>query len=88
MPKPKRDITVKDIARYVQQGGPSCPFCSSNNLTPMQFDPGEGQVWQNVVCENCGAEWQDVYELTQIDIFRTPDERQFDPGTYPIRKKN
>lgn len=47
----------------------TCPLCGSNNVV---FDSSEldgGAMWYPCECEDCGATWQEVYEVTfnQVD---------------------
>ncbi len=52
--------------RYIDGGGLSCPVCNSSNLGSK---PIEGRSWgltQEVYCNDCEAEWMDVYKLHSI----------------------
>ena len=53
--------------KYLKSSGSHCPFCESTDITsgPIQAD---GPVaWAEAECEGCGASWQDVWSLTDID---------------------
>lgn len=38
-----------------------CPCCGSDDLNGGSFQSDSGSAWQEVTCDNCGAEWQEVY---------------------------
>jgi len=68
-----RGITVAKAKHYIACGGCGCPNCGSENVTGGSFDSDIGWerrlptvVWQNVYCEDCDFEWQDVYTLTDV----------------------
>jgi transposase-like protein len=50
---------------YIGGGGVYCPYCHSHNITALIFD-GEGMC-QPVRCEDCGKEWNDIYQLVDIE---------------------
>lgn len=50
---------------YVENGGTSCPYCGSQDITT--FGPIEaegGCAWQDITCNNCNNDWVDNYSLT------------------------
>jgi transposase-like protein len=50
---------------YVAVRGNVCPHCSSDDITATTGLSAEGgSAWQDVVCNSCGKEWQDIYTLT------------------------
>ena len=55
-----------DFVRYVREGGVRCPFCGSGTFEGGPFDCESGQVWQNLTCVDCDAQWQDVYRLSFV----------------------
>ena len=59
-------LTAEQKAEYPASGGKLCPFCKGSDITttdpPEVTDDG---VTQDIECENCGAEWRDVYTLTK-----------------------
>ena len=55
------------LKTYVKNGGSNCPSCGSSQVEGDSFNADGGVVWQDVTCE-CGLQWQDQYELINIDI--------------------
>jgi len=53
--------------QYVKDGGGRCPVCKSKNIISDCFDMDGSQVWSRVDCNDCGANWKDVYKLTGYD---------------------
>jgi C4-type Zn-finger protein len=52
---------------YLQSEGSICPYCSSKNITGHQFGYEGMNIWQSVICEECGKEWTDVYKLVDVE---------------------
>lgn len=48
---------------YVRVKGQKCPFCRSTDLTGDSFNADGGQATQEMYCNDCGNEWEDVYRL-------------------------
>ena len=49
-----------------------CPFCEHPVIEAGQFDT-EGRVaWQWVRCDECDAEWHDVFELVAVEKVAGP----------------
>lgn len=70
------DLKGAGIQEYVERGGPYCPFCGSDKVqTTSQVDVDAGTAAQDVECEKCGREWQDLYDLVGISIpkYMLPD---------------
>ncbi len=52
---------------YVEAGGLQCPYCKSDDIAGQSFD-GEGRhVWSVIHCNECGADWMDIYTLTGFE---------------------
>jgi transposase-like protein len=49
---------------YLDHGGTKCPHCGSLNLTGDHVQVDAGTAWQDIICDDCGKEWQDTYTLT------------------------
>lgn len=49
---------------YVQKGGSCCPFCGSDQIEGSSIDVDGGHALQKVGCNDCDAEWNDVYRLS------------------------
>lgn len=42
-----------------------CPFCRSRNICGTSSLGAEaGEAWQNISCNDCGKQWQDIYKMT------------------------
>ena len=57
---------------YVEQGGNHCPYCNDEDIQSGSFDVEGPNAYQEVMCNKCGAGWQDHYKLVGINNF--PDE--------------
>lgn len=51
-------------AEYVAAGGGACPFCGSSNITGGFVNIEGREASQPVDCQDCEAEWVDIYNLT------------------------
>lgn len=49
---------------YIDNGGTRCPHCNSYDIEGQEINIDAGSVWQDVICNHCGKEWQDTYTLT------------------------
>lgn len=49
---------------HVTERGAACPNCGCTEITGQFVETGGGAAQQEMGCENCGAEWIDVYKLT------------------------
>lgn len=55
-------------ARYIRHSGVRCPCCHSDSLTGSEWNSDGGIATQDVGCDECNAQWQDVYTLTGLDV--------------------
>ena len=53
---------------YVAKGGVRCPFCGSDDITGLSVDIHPGRATQEIVCNDCDANWIDVYKLTHFEV--------------------
>lgn len=61
------NLTPEQKAKYLENPL-TCPFCGSANLDASGIQlPSFKEVCQDVECESCGAKWQDVFTLTNIN---------------------
>lgn len=60
---------------YLNNKGMRCPICRSNNIEGGSFEADDNTSWQPCSCAKCGAEWNDVYYLRQIDITSYPTDK-------------
>ena len=61
---------------YVKDKGQHCINCGSGCLAVGPWDTCEGVASQPVICDNCDAEWTDVYKLVDADDFVFPHDDQ------------
>lgn len=59
---------------YLNNGGHECPKCERSNLETGKMEIDAGGAFQEIVCEDCGATWDDCYTLTGI---LTKDDSDF-----------
>jgi hypothetical protein len=63
-----------DIERYVACGGVRCPFCLDHDIVGEEVEVDEGTVRQAIQCNNCDAEWTDVYKPADIIVSVAPTQ--------------
>ncbi|WP_298636789.1 hypothetical protein [uncultured Umboniibacter sp.] len=51
-----------------EMGFDGCPKCHSNNVQGGSFDVSDNTVSQKMLCDDCEAEWYDVYQLVTQEI--------------------
>lgn len=61
---------------YVARCGNVCPVCGSHEVTGDNIEVDGSQAWQEVSCDQCGATWQDVYQLIGYDNLCEGEEHQ------------
>lgn len=66
--QPQAENAALSDAEYVEKGGSICPSCGSANIcTTSSMEVDGGSAWQNCKCNDCDAEWNDVYSLKGYD---------------------
>lgn len=60
--------------RYIKKGGSKCPVCGSTNVEGDSFEADGGEVWQEVGCAQCGAQWMDYYRLFAVRVIGMPEK--------------
>ena len=50
--------------QYVQRGGNICPVCLSDQTEGDSYSVVGAACIQECHCNNCGAGWEDVYQLS------------------------
>jgi len=58
--------------RYIESGGSICPHCGSKNITGDSVNFEGSEISQAVYCEDCEADWTDVFKLAYIE--QSPSE--------------
>lgn len=56
-------MTIIVNETYVAAHGDICPFCGSVDLMWGEINVKGNEVLLDVSCDNCGKEWDAVYEL-------------------------
>jgi hypothetical protein len=57
---------------YVARKGQLCPACKMPDSEGSSFDTDGGEVYQEMLCNNCGASWTDIYKLTGYTSLEVP----------------
>ena len=57
----------KSMEDYIEKGGVGCLFCGSDNIEGGFIEIDVGRALQKIGCNECSAEWQDVYKLVDVD---------------------
>jgi len=60
-------ITREQLQTYINTASNSCPRCGSTNITGGFVEVDDRSAWQPVSCDECSAEWQDVYHLVAVE---------------------
>jgi len=75
-PKDLEEEWLKERGRkYLDKHGSVCPICEGDDIVGGSFDSDSNTVWQGIDCNECGAEWKDVYHLREVDIDNYPTGR-------------
>jgi hypothetical protein len=57
-----------EVRSYIDEGGSRCLKCHDNDIDGWHVEVDAGGAWQHIVCNNCGAEWNDIYELVDVEV--------------------
>lgn len=49
-----------------------CPQCESRDITAHHSTFENTQAWQAVTCDDCDAEWHDLFTLTKYELVVEP----------------
>ena len=58
--------------QYLNSGGLRCPYCRTTNVSARPPSTASMEAWAQVSCDECFAEWNDVYKLVGIEITLGP----------------
>jgi hypothetical protein len=61
-----KKMNQKQAEAYIEGGGKVCPFCGDSNISTGNIDPDGGVLTQAVECQECKAEWSDVFRLVAV----------------------
>lgn len=56
-------MTTTHPDTYAAEGGGRCPVCQSENLSGTEVEIEGHLAFQEVMCLDCNAGWNDVYKL-------------------------
>ena len=59
-------LTEEQKRRYIAVKGTRCPYCGSQDVTVSDMQADGDTAWQAVTCDNCGKNWTDNYNLSDI----------------------
>lgn len=62
----REKFTTAQVEKYIASGGVICPACGSHDIGGASIGVEAGHAFQNVSCNDCGADWTDEYILTSI----------------------
>ena len=60
-------LTEEQKQKYVDAQCQICPVCDSHNISGHALEIEGSEVWQPVSCDDCHAEWQDVYRFAFVE---------------------
>lgn len=60
-------LTPEKKAEYVKHRSGNCPFCGSNDIEGSDYNHSGDSISQRIRCLDCAEEWDDVYQLVDID---------------------
>jgi len=52
----------------------NCPICNSSNIKGDSMQSDATSACQDINCDDCGAEWTDIYGLIEVDITGYPTD--------------
>lgn len=71
--EPVEQLSAADRKTYVKSGGNKCPFCKDENYMETNgHDADCNYDAKYVQCEKCGAEWTEIFILSNIEITTRP----------------
>lgn len=68
-------MTKEQRETYIEGGGNFCPLCESADITGGAIMVEQLEAWQSVWCNECGAEWLDVYKFSHVQM----EEKEIEP---------
>ena len=61
--------TDQSEQHYIETGGVACPSCGGDQIGGDSFTTEGCICYQGIICNDCGASWEDVYSLECINNF-------------------
>jgi formate dehydrogenase maturation protein FdhE len=59
---------------YLENNGNACPNCDSQEISASVVEFDDTTAWREVVCDECGSTWADVYQLQGYEDLEKGDE--------------
>jgi hypothetical protein len=60
------EITTEQARAYLDRRGGGCPACGDSRIEGGSYHLVNGTIYQPMHCTECGAEWDNCYELDRI----------------------
>jgi len=61
-------LTPEQKKYYIEHRGRRCPVCHTYEISAKPDSEGfEGGIAEDVSCDECGAQWTDIYTLTGVE---------------------
>ena len=61
-------LSKEEKKNYIKSGYAKCPKCKDDNIEGGSVEIDANGASQDVICLACGAEWTDIYKLSDIEI--------------------
>ena len=61
-------LTAKEKKAYIESDQSNCPKCGSWDIEGSSVEIDSSGAWQPVSCNECEAEWTDIYSLTSVEM--------------------
>jgi hypothetical protein len=69
------NMTEEQRKKYLDLHGVQCPCCKSSNITSLESPEADfGGAYQECECRDCGAQWQDIYDLIDVHVTKEGDK--------------
>ena len=70
---PKSVLTDAQKKEYLKHMGNQCPLCKHDAIeAKSHVETDCDTAWQVIRCTNCGAEWNDLYALVDVELVEGP----------------
>lgn len=64
-------LTDQEVSDYIKNPH-YCPFCKSKNIEASHLEADGAQAWQEITCNECFSKWNDIYNISDIDVITAP----------------
>ncbi len=79
-------ISRKRRKEYINAGGTFCINCGSGNISAGRIESEGREAWGQVVCHDCGSQWNDIFRLIGVDDIRLPENDPIVSGVSGSRR--